>query len=269
MNTLTANNHTDSEALHININEGIATITLNRAKHGNALNMALVSLFSSAVNEILGDASVKVILLTGVGKNFCVGGDIRTFIDNKANLPIYVDSMLAPLNDALCKLEACDLPIVSALNGAVGGAGIGLALIADFVLAAESIKLRCGYTALGLSPDAGSSWLLANRVGTSRAKQLFLSNATVNAQECLSLGIVDKLYPDTELMTEAMALSIKLKNSSTKAMSKVKRLLDHSMTQRTFKHHLDLERELIVQSASEEDVQEGILAFTEKRPASF
>lgn len=266
---LNSNNHFDSKALHFNIDAGIATITLSRADHGNALNLEMVTSFADAVNKILNTTSVRAILLTGAGKNFCVGGDIRAFIEERENLPAYVDSLIVPLNEALLKLADSGIPIVSTLNGAVGGAGIGLALVADFVLAAESMKLRCGYTAIGLSPDAGSSWLLANRVGTCKAKQLFMSNATLDAQRCLGLGIVDEVYPDADLMTQTHALLKMLQSGPSKAISRVKHLLDHTFTQRTLENHLALERRFIVESASEEDVQEGILAFTQKRKASF
>lgn len=266
---LNSNHHSDGTALHFSIDAGLATITLSRADHGNALNLEMVTSFANAVNEILNTASVRTILLTGAGKNFCVGGDIHAFIEKREDLPAYVDSLVKPLNDALLKLANAGIPIVSALNGAVGGAGIGLALIADFVLAAESLKLRCGYTAIGLSPDAGSSWLLANRVGACRAKQLFLSNAALDAQTCLHLGIVDEVYPDSELMTQTHALVKVLQNGPAKAMARVKHLLDHTFAQRTLENHLALEHRLIVQSAGEENVQEGILAFTQKRKASF
>ena len=269
MKAVKTNNNSACNTLCFTIDSGIATITLNRAEHGNALNMDMVRCFSDAVNQIVNNPSVRVILLTGNGKNFCVGGDINSFIEEKDKLPDFVASITEPLHDALAQLETVNLPIVSALNGPIGGAGIGLALIADFVLAAESMKFRCGYTAIGLSPDAGSSWLLANRVGTFRAKQLFLSNSTLDAQACLNLGIIDEIYPDSELLAQAQSLAVELRNGSAKAQSNVKRLLDHSILQRTFKNHLDLERSLIIQSAGEKDVQEGILAFTEKRKASF
>lgn len=271
MGILDLNNtpHSDNKALHFDIVNGVATITLNRIEHGNALNLDLVTSFANAVDVILSTATVRVILLTGAGKNFCVGGDIRAFIEERDDLPTYVDALINPLNKALLKLATSDIPIVSALNGAVGGAGIGLALIADFVLAAKSIKLRCGYTAIGLTPDAGSSYLLANRVGTCRAKQLFISNATLDAQRCLDLGIVDEIYPDTELATHTNTLIETILNGPSKAFSRVKRLLNHDFTQRTLKSHLDLERDFIVQSAGEKDVQEGILAFTQKRKANF
>lgn len=261
--------NSDDQILYFDINNGVATITLSRTEQSNAINLAMVTAFANAVDEILNTTSVRVILLTGAGKNFCVGGDIRAFIEEREDLPSYVEAIIQPLNEALLKLADSDIPIISALNGAVGGAGIGLALIADFVLAAESIKLRCGYTAIGLTPDAGSSYLLANRVGTCRAKQLFISNVTLDAQKCLDLGIVDEIHPDAELTIRTNALIETTLSGPSKAFSRVKRLLDHSLAQRTLKNHLELEREFIVQSASEEDVQEGILAFTQKRKANY
>lgn len=269
MTTAENNLPPSSEVLHCHIDAGVATIRLNRANHGNALNMALVEAFANAVNQIVNTSSVRVVLLTGSGKNFCVGGDIQSFIEERDDLSGFVAAITEPLHNALAQLEASHLPIVAALNGAVGGAGIGLALIADFVLAAESMKLRCGYTAIGLSPDAGSSWLLANRIGAFRARQLLLSNSTLDAQACLNLGLVDGVYPDADLLTQAQRLVEALRGGSAKAMSRVKHLLDHSITQRTFKSHLDLERKLIIDSAAEGDAQEGILAFMEKRQANF
>ena len=270
MNTLDLNNQTsEGKALLHHIHAGIATITFNRADQGNALNLEMVTLFADAVDEILNTPSVRVIVLTAAGKSFCLGGDIRAFIQEREDLPAYVISLVDPLNVTLSKLASSGIPIVSVLNGAVGGAGIGLALIADFVLAAESVKLRCGYTAIGLSPDAGSSYLLANRVGAVRAKQLFLSNTALDAQKCLQLGIVDEVYPDAELMTQAQALIKIIQSGPPKAMARVKHLLDHTFTQRSLEEHLSLERNFIVDCASESDVQEGISAFTEKRKASF
>lgn len=271
MNTFELNNnhHSNDEPLHLSINAGVATITLSRAEHGNAINLDMARSFANAVNEILNTASIRFILLTGSGKNFCVGGDICAFIEERENLSSYVNSLILPLHAALLKLRDSNIIVISALNGAVGGAGIGLALMADFVLAAESMKFRCGYTAIGLTPDAGSSYFLANRVGTIRAKQLFISNATVDAQTCLQLGIADEIHPDSELIKQTHALIKTIQIGSSKANSRVKRLLNYNFSQRTLEEHLELEHHFILQSASEDDVQEGILAFTQKRKTSF
>lgn len=250
------------------VDNGIAQITLNRPGQANALDKDTVFAFSDAVNKACDDQSVRVIMLQANGKTFCAGGDITTFQGALQNLPELLDTLLLPLNKALLRLHTSGLPIVSVINGPVGGGGIGIALCADFVLAADAMKLRCGYSGIGLSPDAGSSWNLANRAGPTRAKQLFALNTVLDAQTCLQYGIVDAVYPAAELLDQAMSLAVQLCAGSKNSLARIKSLVD-GIGQRSFQEHLELERQYMLASGAEPDANEGISAFTEKRTPIF
>ena len=248
--------------------DGTGLITLNSPDSGNALDLNMVQGLEAAIDQACSDPSVRVIVLRAAGKAFCVGGNIKAFQQNQNALPAFIDTLLEPLNRAISRLAGCGRPVVSVLNGAVGGGGIGLALCADFVLAASSMKLRGGYSAIGLTPDAGSAWFLSQRIGPIRAKQLFLLNEPYDAQQCLELGIVDAVHPPDELQAGARELAQRLSAGSAPAFARTKSLID-TLGERDFDTHLQLERRYMVESGSEPDAREGIAAFLEKRAPRF
>lgn len=248
--------------------DSVGVITLNRPDAGNALDAEMVRCLAAIFERVVQSPEVRVVVLEARGRAFCVGGDINAFQENRGNLPEFVDSLLEPLHRAIAKLGKAGRPIISVLNGAVGGGGIGIALSADFVLASDSMKLRSGYTALGLTPDAGSSWFLTRRAGAIRATQVFLLNDALPATTCLEWGVVDAIYPASEIRERALDLARRLSVTSGRAVSRVKVLVD-AATRQGLSAQLGLERELMVASASEPDVHEGIGAFLEKRSPRF
>jgi len=247
--------------------DGIGRITLNRPEVGNALDAATLQALTAVLHVVCDDSSTRVVVIAGAGEMFCVGGDINTFSSGD-DLPERLDSLLTPFNEAICRLASSGLPVVTAVNGAVGGGGIGLALCGDFVLAAESMKMRCGYSAIGLTPDAGSSWFLARRVGAIKAKHLFLLNESLTAQECQASGIVDEVHADADLADRTHELASRLRDSPRRVAARIKALIDQ-LDQRTLSEHLQKELEYIVASGSEADAREGIAAFLAKRPPRF
>ncbi len=184
---------------------GIARIVIDRPAEHNTLSAPAGAALAAAIDEVVA-AAPRVVLLTGTGPVFCAGGDIGEFQAHAGALDALVDRILNVLHPALARLAALPVPVVTALNGSVGGAGVGLALCGDFALAAASMKLRTGYAAIGLSPDAGASWFLARRAGALRARQLFFTSETLDASRCLSAGIVDAVYANDRLLPEAEAL---------------------------------------------------------------
>src|SRR5690606_21429389 len=132
---------------------GIATITLNRPDAGNALDYEMAQGLASVIHAACDDPSTRVVVIRAVGKAFCVGGDINAFQTHRARLPEFIDSLIEPLNKAFVRLTGSKLPVVNVVQGPVGGSGIALALCGDFVIAAASMKLRGGYSALALTPD--------------------------------------------------------------------------------------------------------------------
>lgn len=247
---------------------GVASIMLNRPGKANTLDQATSVALVAAIEAIMANDSVRVVLLKASGKMFCAGGDIEGLTKGKDDLPSMLGAMLAPLHEAILKLATLSVPVVAALNGPIGGSGIGLALCADFVLAAESMKLRSGYSAIGLTPDVGSSWFLTRRVGPARAKNIFFLNLPLTAQECFSCGIVDAVYPDDQLLTEADSLVARLACGAAGSFAKIKHLVDGAGA-RTLKVHLALERDYMIACAGTPDAREGIAAFMEKRTPLF
>lgn len=175
---------------------------------------------------------------------------------------------IPPIHAAILRLAQLPIPVVSAVNGPVGGGGIGLALCADIVLAAESMKLRTGYSAIGLTPDVGGSWFLTRLVGPMRAKRILFANEPWSAQQCLAAGIVSEVYADGALAVHAHALVKTLAQSATGSLGRIKRLVD-GVAQRTLEQQLEVECHYMIESAASSEALEGVRAFTEKRAPRF
>ncbi|TSA10114.1 MAG: enoyl-CoA hydratase [Comamonadaceae bacterium] len=246
---------------------GVGRIILQRPEQANALTQAASRALVRAIHEVL-DGQPRVVLLTAEGRIFCAGGDINEFMAAGPTLDALVDDVLTPLHPALHRLATAPLPIVAAVNGPVAGAGIGLALCADFVLGAESMKLRTGYAAIGLSPDAGASYFLARRVGALRAQQWLMLSEAIDAQRCLQHGVIDALHPDAELAKAAETLVQRLVRSASASLAGIKTLCSGLQT-RDLQGHLALEKLLLVERARSADGQEGVRAFIEKRSPRF
>lgn len=258
---------TVQDGIRWRVEQGIGTITLERPERANAIGLAASHALTRAIHAVL-DAAPRVVLLRGTGKIFCAGGDIEEFVAAGDGIDTLVERILEPLHPAIERLGEAPMPVVSALNGAIGGAGIGVALCADFVLAAASMKLRTGYAAIGLSPDAGASYFLSRRIGSERAKQLFMLSDALDAQRCLALGIVDAVHPDAELAGAADALVQRLAACAPGSMARVKRLCADASA-RTLGAHLALERDGLVTASRTADAREGIRAFVERRAPRF
>lgn len=249
--------------------DGIAVITLNRPERANVLDLELAGALVAAVHRLAdGVDGLRAVLLQARGPQFCGGGDIGDFVRARGDIAGLLDAHIPPLHAAILRLATLPVPVVSAVQGPVGGGGIGLALCADIVLAAESMKLRGGYTAIGLTPDAGASWLLARRAGTARAKEIFLTNRPVSARHCLAWGIVSEVCADAELAGRAQALVAELARGATGALGRAKQLVD-SAPLHTLAEHLDHEHRAMVASGGTPDAVEGVTAFAEKRAPAF
>ena len=247
--------------------DGIGRIILKRPEHANSLAHAVSRALVRAIHEVL-DGQPRVVLLSAEGRIFCAGGDINEFVAAGPALGALVHDVLTPLHPALHRLATAPLPVVTAVNGPVAGAGIGLALCGDFVLGAESMKLRTGYAAIGLSPDAGASYFLARRVGALRAQQWLMLSEAIDAQHCLQYGVIDALHPDAELAAAAEALVQRLARSASASLAGIKTLCSGLPT-RDLQAHLALEKLLLIDRAGSADGQEGVRAFLEKRPPEF
>ena len=257
-----------SSPLLLEHDEALAVITLNNPTRANVLDLAMAQALAAAVEHVASQPGVRGLLITANGKQFCAGGDIQSMQDPSRSLPQVLEELIRPIHAALAVLSELSIPIVSAINGPVGGGGIGLALCADLVLAAESMKLRGGYSALGLTPDVGGSWFVPHRAGSARAKEIFLTNRAIPAAECLQLGLVDAIHPDAELAAAARKLARQLSHGPSLSQARIKTLIREAR-HNTLEQHLEMECNFMLASGESADAQEGIRAFTEKRAPKF
>lgn len=249
------------------IEDGVGHICLNRPDAANAINTELARQLGTAVDAACG-AEVGAVLLSSTGKQYCAGGDIHEFVERRADFDQLIREMLTILHPAIDRLVNLPVPVVSAVHAPVGGAGISMALCADIVLAAPEMKLRGGYSALGLSPDLGAAYYLARRAGAAKAKYILMTNKTISAQECLRLGLVDELHAADSLLPEATRLCRDLARGATAALGGIKRLCDAAATLQLHTH-LEHERQALLRCARSKDGQEGVAAFVERRPPRF
>ncbi len=249
------------------IDDAVGRIVLDRPERSNALGRAQAPALSRAIDEVVA-AGPRVIEISARGAIFCAGGDIDEFVAAGEALPQLVGEVLEPLLAAYLKLAQAPCPVVSVLQGPVGGAGIGLALAADFVLASTAMKLRTGYAAIGLSPDVGASYFLARRVGAMKAQRWLMTSDAVDAQACLAAGAVDMLHEPDALAGAAADLVQRLRTAAPQSLAAIKRLCRGFGTL-GLAEHVALERRLLEDCAATADGREGVRAFVEKRAPRF
>lgn len=246
----------------------VLRLTLNRPQVGNALDIPLAEALMKAAISADEDDDVRAILITGSGRLFCAGGDVAAFGGAGDKLPTFLKEITAYLHVAITRLIATNKPVISAINGAAAGAGVGLALVGDIVLLGSSAQLNVAYTAIGLSPDGGTSWLLPRLVGLRKAQELCLTNRRVAADEAEKMGLATRVVPDAELQDEALALANKLASGATGALGATRHLLRNSFSN-GIEAQLELEGQNIAKLGRSRDGREGIAAFIAKRPPVF
>jgi 2-(1,2-epoxy-1,2-dihydrophenyl)acetyl-CoA isomerase len=248
-------------------NKGIGTIALDRPDAGNAVNLALAQDLHAAVLAAEADPTVKVVVLRGAGRSFCVGGDLKAFA-GRENLPAHLRDVTAHLHAAIVAFARMDAPIVVGVQGSAAGAGLGLAAGGDIVIAGESARFVVAYTKIGLNPDGGTSFLLPRLVGLRRAQELTLMNTPLDASTALEIGLVTRVVADDELDAEVEAVARALAAGAKHAQGEAKRLLRTSLDE-SLGLHLEAEAAALVRSAERADAREGISAFLEKRAPTY
>jgi 2-(1,2-epoxy-1,2-dihydrophenyl)acetyl-CoA isomerase len=241
------------------VRDGVGRIVLRTRTLGRAASEGL----AEAVDGVLARGPGAVVL-GAEGPLFCAGGDIGEFAAAGADLPAYVDHVLGVLHPALLRLVGGPAPLVSAVSGAVAGAGIGLALCADFVLAVPSMTLRSGYAGIGLSPDLGSSYFLSRRIGPVRAHQVLVLGEPIDARRCLEWGAIDAIHPEGELGPASEDLAQRLARGARPSSAAIRELCG-GLPGRGLRDQLQLEHEHLRRTASSTDAHERIAAFLEDR----
>ncbi len=254
--------------LKFSIEQGVASIILNRPEAANGLNMELGRELMLASIEASEHPEVRAVLLSAEGKMFCAGGDLKAFAAYGDALPQAIKELAAYLHSAISRLNRMQAPLIIAVNGMAAGAGMSLAVCGDVVLAARSAKFTMAYTAAGLSPDGGASFFLPRLIGLRKAQELMLTNRRLSAQEALDWGLITQVVDDDALLREAQALAQQLAQGATQAFGTVKHLLNQSFNN-TLETQMELEAQGITQMTKTQDGKEGITAFLEKRSANF
>jgi len=244
----------------------VAIVTLNRPAQANTLNLQMGMDLLAAAMTCARSPAVRAVVLTGAGKNFCFGGDLHG-MTAKGGADAYLRELTSYLHAAISLFVRMDPPVIAAARGTAAGAGIGLVAMADLAVAAESAKFTLAYTNTGLTPDAGSSFLLPRAIGARRAMELMLMNRVLSAPEALSWGLVNRVVPDSKVLEEALAIAAQLAAGPTRAFGKVKRLIAQSLG--GFESQMVLEAETIAAQAASAEGEEGINAFLEKRQPVF
>lgn len=256
------------ETLEFEVNEPIATITLNRPDAANSLNKQMGDELLMVANHCASNPDIRAVILTAAGKMFCAGGDVSGFADAE-NPGELLRGITSGLHAAIQRFQRMDAPLVVAVNGIAAGAGMSIAISGDFVLAAESAQFTMAYTRIGLSPDGSSTYFLPRLVGILKAKELMIRNPLLTAAEALDLGLISEVVADDELMGVARALAGKLAAGPTLAYGEVKRLVADSLNS-SLDAQLDKETRAIANLANQsEDARKGIAAFVAKEKAVY
>lgn len=246
----------------------VAGIILNRPAVGNALDIPMARSLMEAVIRVEEDDGVRCVLLTGEGRLFCAGGDVAAFSAAGDGLPGFLKEITAYVHAAVARLARMNKPLVVAVNGPAAGAGFGLAILGDIVLADPAAHFTVAYTGIGMSPDGGTTWFLPRLVGMRRAQDLCLRNRRVSALEAAEIGLITHVTQPGGLAGEAAALAQALARGAVTAMGATRRLLLES-GDNSLEAQLDAESRSISGQARTSDGKEGIAAFLGKRKPDF
>jgi len=247
---------------------GVATITLNRPEVGNAINVALANELLEAAEFCQRDAAIRAVLLTGTGRLFCAGNDVRAIAEDSEKLVRTLNLITHPLHAAISVLSRMPKPLVTAVNGAAAGEGMSLAILGDVVIAGTSAYFRAAYPGVGLSPDAGMSFMLPRLVGLRRAQQILMLNEVVPAQRALEIGLVTEVVADDALTAATSAVLATLVAMPTRALARTRNLLLAGNAS-NLEEHLDWEAKAIAKSGMEPDGRAGLRAFKDRCTAEF
>jgi 2-(1,2-epoxy-1,2-dihydrophenyl)acetyl-CoA isomerase len=245
----------------------VALVTLNRPDSGNTLNLEMGMDLLAAAMTCGRNPAVRAVVLTGAGRQFCLGGDLRAMASRGGAADGYLRELTGYLHSAISHFVRMDAPVIAAVNGTAAGAGIGLVAMADLAVCAQGSKFSLAYTGVALTPDAGTSFLLPRTIGIKRTMELMLLNRALTANEALGWGMVNSVVEDSQVLEESLRLAERLSVGPTQAFGKTKRLLAASIA--GFESQMVLESETIASQAVTEQGTEGINAFLQKRKPDF
>ena len=261
-----AGNGTAAAEILVTASGGVATITLNRPAALNALTIPMKERLLAALGEAGRDPVVRAVVLTGAGRAFCAGQDLRERL--APDPPSFDDELRLRYNPIVRAIRDLPQPVIAAVNGVAAGAGASLAFACDLRIAAEEASFVLAFGRIGLVPDTGATWTLPRLVGAARAAEIALLGEVVSAADALRIGLVSRVVPAEALAAEATAMAGRLAGLAPGATTATKRLLAGAFDLKR-DEALEAEAEAQAAAGSHPDHAEGLAAFVEKRPPRF
>ncbi|MCB0399905.1 MAG: enoyl-CoA hydratase/isomerase family protein [Winogradskyella sp.] len=256
-----------SNSIELKIENNIAYITLNRPEVFNSFNREMALNLQQVFDDCETNPGVRAIVLTGKGKAFCAGQDLKEVTSPELN-PGFKKILEEHYNPIITRIRNIKKPIVGAINGVAAGAGANIALACDIVIAHEKVSFIQAFSLIGLIPDSAGTFFLPRLIGFQKASALAMLGDKVSAEEAEKMGMIYKVLPLESFEEEVNKLALKLANMPTLALGKIKEAFNQSLTN-TLEEQLALESKLQIEAAQTEDYAEGVSAFVEKRKPTF
>jgi 2-(1,2-epoxy-1,2-dihydrophenyl)acetyl-CoA isomerase len=257
------------ETVEVNRDGAAVKIALNRPERMNAWSEGLSKDLLTVLREVAADETVRAVMLTGNGRAFCSGADLKDGADDAVagKLDTYT-TLTRWYHPIVTTIREMPKPVLTAVNGPAAGAGLSLALAGDLVVAAESAYFMLAFVGIGLVPDGGASLFVPSRVGFARAAEMAMLGERVSAAKAVDWGLINSAWPDAEFAAKAEALLTRLAAGPTRSYAGSKRELNHWMYDR-MAAHLELEATIQGELATSADFIEGVSAFLQRRPPEF
>ncbi|MCB0383483.1 MAG: enoyl-CoA hydratase/isomerase family protein, partial [Psychroserpens sp.] len=256
-----------NNSILLKIENKVAYITLNRPEVFNSFNREMALSLQSVMDECETSEEVRAIVLTGNGKAFCAGQDLKEVTDPNLN-PGFKKILEEHYNPIITRIRSIKKPVIAAVNGVAAGAGANIALACDIVVAHDKVSFIQAFSLIGLVPDSAGTFFLPRLIGFQKASALAMLGDKVSAEEAERIGMIYKVIPFESFKDEVDQLALKLANMPTKALGFIKTLFNESVTN-TLEEQLALESKLQIEAAQSEDYAEGVAAFIEKRKPNF
>jgi len=250
--------------------DAVATITMNRPDALNALSLQLSQDLRSAIELAIRENS-RAIILTGAGRAFCSGGDLREMKalgEKEGKIETFLDTPLKALHEVIALIRETPIPFIAAVNGVCAGAGTNFALACDLVIAAEDATFNEAFVRIGLSPDCGGTFFLPRAIGEKLAAELFMTGGSIDAKRAAAIGMINRVVAPSELASETFALAARLASGPTGSIGRIKQLMNSTFSN-NLRQQMDLEADRQLESGRSSDFGEGVAAFFEKRPPVF